>query len=224
MSELRGEIYGEIYGEICSTVRNQRGKEQMSVRHRGRGGYLVMAVTLACIVALSACNAGGQTAKKAKPIVVGCTDAAITTLSAPQDDLARLACQSAGNQVLSVQTIYSAHDATVKVTVTVGGAVPLTKQQIGEAEKMTKSICRQEQQAMWASGVSLKHVTITVMGPTQDEYADIVAQVYGSVRLDAPTATHFDWANLSADSAWDRYDAVYLRPTFDVVDDVPTAP
>lgn len=183
-----------------------------------------MAVALTCIVALSACNAGGQTAKKAKPIVVGCTEAAITALSAPRDALSRRACLAVGNQALSVQTLYNAQDATVKITVTVGGAVPLTKQQIGVAEEMTKSICRQEQQAMWASGVSLKHVTITVMGPTQDEYADIVAQVYGSVRLDAPTATHFDWKNLNADSAWDRYDAVYLRPTFDVVDDVPTAP
>lgn len=200
----------------------------MSVRHRGRGGhpivYLVMAVALTCIVGLSACNAGGQTAKKAKPIVAGCTEAAITALAAPQNELARRACQSAGNQALSVQTVYSAHDGIVKITVTVGGAVPLTKQQIGVAEEMTKSICRQEQQAIWASSVSLEHVTVTVMGPTQDEYADIVAQVYGSVRLDAPTATNFDWANLSADSAWDRYNTVYLRPTFDVVDDVPTAP
>ncbi len=196
----------------------------MSVRHRGRGGYLLMAVALTCIVALSACNAGGQIAKKAKPIVVGCTEAAITALSAPRDELSRRACLAMGNQALSVQTLYNAQDATVKITVTVGGAVPLTKQQIGVAEEMTKSICRQEQQAMWASGVSLKHVTVTVMGPTQDEYAEIVAQVYGSVRLDAPTATHFDWKNLNADSAWDRYDAVYLRPTFDVVDDVPTAP
>lgn len=198
--------------------------EQMSVRHRGRGGYLVMAVALTCTIALSACNAGGQTAKKAKPIVVGCTESAITALSAPQDELSRRACLAAGNQALSVQTVYSAPDATAKITVTVGGAVPLTKQQIGVAEEMTKSICRQEQQAMWASGVTLKVVTVTVMGPTQDEYADIVAQVYGSVRLDASTATHFDWAHLSADSAWDRYSTVYLRPTFDVVDDVPTAP
>src|SRR5690242_5770432 len=99
--------------------------EQMSVRHRGRGDYLVMAVALTCIVVLSGCNAGGQTAKNAKQIVAGCTEAAITALSAPQAQLARQACLAAGNQALSVQTVYSASDGMVKVTVTVGGAVPL---------------------------------------------------------------------------------------------------
>jgi hypothetical protein len=203
-------------------VRSQKGMKQMSVKHRGR--YLMVMAALTSVVLLAACSASGQTAKKAKPVVAGCPAAATSASASPQDVLTRRACQAAGDQALSVQTVYSAQATTVKITVTVGGAVPLTKQQISAAEEMTKTTCRQEQQAIWASGVMLKEVTVTVMGPTQDEYADIVAQVYGSVVLDAPTATHLDWANLSADSAWDRYDAVYLRPTFDVVDDVPVAP
>jgi hypothetical protein len=124
----------------------------------------------------------------------------------------------------SVQTSYNAQTATVNVTVTIGGAVPLTHQQISAAQELTKAISLHEQQAMWVSGVSLKEVKVMVMGPTQDEYANIVAQTYGSAVLNATTASQFDWANLSADSAWDRYNSVFLRPTFDVVDDVPVAP
>jgi hypothetical protein len=123
-----------------------------------------------------------------------------------------------------VQTAYDGQTASVTVTVTLGGAVPLTRQQISAAQEMTKSISLREQQAMWGSGVSLKGVKVMVFGPTQDEYANIIAQPYGSAVLHAATVASFVWANLSADSAWDRYDSVYLRPTFDVVDDLPAAP
>ena len=182
-------------------------------------------IALGALGSLAACattdNAPGQTARKATPIVVGCP---VVVSATPQDALARRACAAIGNQAQSVQTVYIAQAASVGITVTVGGAVPLTKQQISAAQELTKSISLREQQAMWVSGVMLKEVKVTVMGPTQDEYANIISQPYGSVVLQAVTAAHFDWANLSADGAWERYDSVYLRPTFDVVDDVPVAP
>lgn len=196
----------------------------MSIRHRFGGIGIAAVVCLIGLGCLASCSVGGQAAKKAKPAIAGCTGPSATVAASPQSQLARRACQAAGNQALAVQTVYSAQDTAVKITITVGGAVPLTKQQISAATEMTKTICRQEQQAMWVSGVSLKEVRVIVMGPTQDEYADIIAQVYGSVVLDAATAAHLDWASLSADSAWNRYDTVYLRPTFDVVDDLPAAP
>jgi uncharacterized membrane protein len=159
--------------------------------------------------------------------VAGCPVTATTT---PQDALAQHACAAIGNvaqsaqSVQSVQTAYDAQAASVTVTVTVGGAVPLTDQQISAAQELTKTLSLREQQAMWGSGVTLKEAKVMVFGPTQDEYADIIAQPYGSALLEAATAANIVWANLSADNAWDRYDSVYLRPTFDVVDDVPVAP
>jgi hypothetical protein len=184
-------------------------------------GLVVLGSLAACATTTSAPR---QVASK---LVAGCPVAAST---AAQDTLARRACDALGNlahtaqAAQSVQTTYDAQVASVTVTVTVGGAVPLTDQQISAAQELTKTLSLREQQAMWGSGVTLKDVKVMVFGPTQDEYADIVAQPYGSAVLAAPTAASFIWANLSADSAWDRYDSVYLRPTFDVVDDVPVAP
>ena len=199
-----------------------------SLSHRTGGARAALVTVLVILGGLVACattnHATGQSAHRA---VAGCAMAASTTA---QDTLARRACDAIGNLaqtsqlIQSVQTAYDAQVTSVTVTVTVGGAVPLTDQQINTAQELTKAISLREQQAMWGSGVTLKAVKVMVFGPTQDEYADIVAQPYGSAVLAAPTAASFIWANLSADSAWDRYDSVYLRPTFDVVDDVPVAP
>lgn len=195
----------------------------MGGNHHFSGRRAAVAVVLLILGSLAACattnSASHQGASRAT--IAGCAPTATATT---QNALARRACDAIGGQAQSVQTIYSAPDASVKITVTIAGAVPLTKQQISTALELTKSISLREQRAIWASGVAFKEVKVTVMGPTQDEYANIIAQPYGSVVLDAATAAHFDWSNLSADSAWDRYDSVYLRPTFDVVDDLPAAP
>ena len=189
-----------------------------------------MSLVIAFVVlgGLAACattsSAPSQVANKK---VAGCPVAATTTT---QDTLAGRACDAIGHlpqsteSVQAVQTVYDAQAASVTVTITVGGSVPLTDQQISAAQELTKTLSLREQQAMWGSGVTLKDVKVMVFGPTQDEYANIIAQPYGSAVLDAVTAASFVWANLSADSAWDRYDSVYLRPTFDVVDDLPAAP
>ncbi len=198
----------------------------MGSTHRISGARVALVAVLIVLGSLAACastnSAPGQHASKT---VAGCPVAAST---ATQDMLARRACDAIGGNLAqsaqSAQTVYDAQAASVTVTVTVGGAVPLTDQQISAAQELTKSISLREQQAMWESGVTLKEAKVMVFGPTQDEYADIIAQPYGSAVLDAATAAHVVWANLSADSAWGRYDSVYLRPTFDVVDDVPVAP
>jgi hypothetical protein len=197
----------------------------MSSIHRISGARAVGVVALVVLGSLTACattkSAPRQVASKT---VAGCPVAATTST---QDTLTGRACDTIGRLpqlTQSVQTAYDGQTASVTVTVTLGGAVPLTRQQISAAQEMTKSISLREQQAMWGSGVSLKGVKVMVFGPTQDEYANIIAQPYGSAVLHAATVASFVWANLSADSAWDRYDSVYLRPTFDVVDDLPAAP
>jgi len=200
----------------------------MASAHRISGARATVVVALVVLGSLAACattnNAPRQVANKT---VAGCPVAATTTT---QDTLTGRACDAIGHlsqstqSAQAVQTAYDAQTASVTVTVTLGGAVPLTDQQISAAQGLTKTLSLREQQAMWGSGVTLKQVKVMVFGPTQDEYADIIAQPYGSAVLAAPTAASFVWANLNADSAWERYDSVYLRPTFDVVDDVPVAP
>ncbi len=200
----------------------------MGNTQRNSGARMSLVIALVVLGSLAACattrSAPRQVASKT---VAGCPVAASTT---DQDTLARHACDALGNlaqtaqAAQSVRMVYDAQAAGVTVTVTVGGAVPLSDQQISAAQELTKAFSLREQQAMWGSGVTLKQVKVMVFGPTQDEYADIVAQPYGSAVLVAPTAASFVWASLSADSAWEHYDSVYLRPTFDVVDDVPVAP
>lgn len=219
----RGVVVGS-----CGHAPQWAGKvwHGMGSIHRISGARAVGVVALVVLGGLAACattNSAPRQAAASKH-VSGCPVAATSTT---QDTLAGRACDTIGRlpqSTQSVQTAYDGQTASVTVTVTLGGAVPLTDQQISVAQEMTKSISLLEQQAMWGSGVTLKDVKVMVFGPTQDEYANIIAQPYGSAVLDATTAASFVWANMSADSAWDRYDSVYLRPTFDVVDDLPAAP
>jgi hypothetical protein len=203
----------------------------MGGTYRNGGARALVVVALVALGSLTACATTNSASRQsARKTVAGCPVAATTST---QDMLAGRACDAIGQlpqsaqstqSAQAVQTVYDTQAASVTVTVTVGGAVPLTNQQIRAAQELTKALSLREQQAMWGSGVTLKNVKVMVFGPTQDEYADIIAQPYGSAVLDAATAASFVWANLSADSAWDRSDSVYLRPTFDVVDDVPVAP
>lgn len=196
--------------------------------HRISGVRMSLVIAFVVLGSLAACTTTNSPPRQGASITVaGCPVAATATA---QDTLAGRACDAIGHlpqstqSAQAVQIAYDAQAASVTVTVTVGGAVPLTDQQISAAQELTKTLSLREQQAMWGSGVSLKDVKVMVFGPTQDEYANIIAQPYGSAVLDAATAARFVWASLSADSAWDHYDSVYLRPTFDVVDDVPVAP
>jgi hypothetical protein len=200
----------------------------MGGTYRNSGARALVVVALVALGSLTACATTNSASRQsARKTVAGCPVAATTST---QDMLAGRACDAIGQLPQStqvaqaVQLAYDTQAASVTVTITVGGAVPLTNQQISAAQELTKALSLREQQAMWGSGVTLKNVKVMVFGPTQDEYADIIAQPYGSAVLDAATAASFVWANLSADSAWDRYDSVYLRPTFDVVDDLPAAP
>jgi hypothetical protein len=77
---------------------------------------------------------------------------------------------------------------------------------------------------LWTSGVALQQATVIVFGPVLDEYDNLTTDVYGASVLNGPTATRLDWATMTADSAWDRFDGTFLRPSFGVVDSVPGAP
>ncbi len=57
-----------------------------------------------------------------------------------------------------------------------------------------------------------------VQGPLQDEYADTIVDAYGIAVVEARTAQRITWAAVSADSAWQDYDRVFLRESFELVD------
>lgn len=145
--------------------------------------------------------------------------AATVTLStnapAPsQDRLDRLARQALGAAASHMETTYDARAHALTLVATLDGVVPRTPTEIAAAQERAKTLCFQAQHTMWTSGITLSRMSVTILGPMLDDYADIINGPYGAAALDALTAAHFDWAHLSADAAWDRYNSVYLAPTY----------
>lgn len=205
------------------------GKHSISVRLvRARAAAVIALIAIIALVALGVLSACATTTTRhvtthvaSKHMVSGCPSASATLATSPQnaqDALTRRVCQAAGDQVLSAQTTYNPQDGSVKVNLRLGGTVPMTDDRVSAMQELTKAICLREQQAVWTSGVALKDATVTVLGPTQDEYANIVDGPYGAAELDATTAAGFNWASLSADSAWNRYDYAFLRPYYVLFD------
>jgi hypothetical protein len=55
---------------------------------------------------------------------------------------------------------------------------------------------------------------VSVKGPQYDDYADLIVQGYGGAVLSSAIAAQLEWARLTADTAWDRYDQTWLSSTF----------
>lgn len=131
-----------------------------------------------------------------------------------QDRLDRLAHQALGAASGRVETTYDARAHALALIATIEGVVPRTPTEIAAAQQRAKALCFQAQRTTWTSGIALSRVTVTILGPMLDDYADIINGPYGAAALDAPTAAHFDWTRLSADAAWDRYNSAYLPPAY----------
>jgi len=106
-------------------------------------------------------------------------------------------------------------DATaVTVAVTLAGPVPGTDAQISAAQEHVKTICFQVERTLWtAAALPLSAVTVTVVGPIYDDYADLTSGPYGAVVLKRDAATALDWGSLTPDTAWEIY-GVFLRPAY----------
>jgi hypothetical protein len=92
-----------------------------------------------------------------------------------QGELAKAAMLNLwGLSVKQVQTAYQPQDASVTVTITLGGTVPSTPLEISAANDLTKSFCLMALQALWTSGTPLGRTIVLVQGPTQDEYANTI--------------------------------------------------
>lgn len=189
----------------------------MNSTHRVGGASIGMALAVVALCILSACatTSSPSTTNANTTVKAAC---ATQSTGTPQATLATRACAAVANMAAAVQTTYDAQEASVKVSVRVGGKVPDTDDEVSAAQKLTKTICLREQQAIWGSGLTLKQVTVTVLGPIQDEYDNIVDAPYGAAVVGSTTATRLDWANLNTDGAWSHFDNVFLRPYFVLFD------
>lgn len=104
-------------------------------------------------------------------------------------------------------------DGAVTVTVTLAGPVPGTDAEISASQERVKTICFQAERALWTAALPLSDVTVTVVGPIYDDYADLTSGPYGAAVLKADTAAKLDWVSLSPDTAWDVY-GVFLRAAY----------
>jgi hypothetical protein len=148
----------------------------------------------------------------------------ITTPADPAAVLSNAVCRATPIDALSAQTTYDAHAGSVIVHITIRGTVPVTDDEIAGAQERAKVVTFEAQQAIWTSGVALKMATVAVLGPVQDEYDNYVNDVYSASYLGGATAAKIEWSTADADATWDRYDGVFLRPSFQLVDSVPGAP
>lgn len=127
--------------------------------------------------------------------------------------------QAAGSDPLQIQTVYQTASGQIAVTLTLGGTVPTSDADVSAMQERVKTLCFAGQRAVWAGGLpSLSQVTITVVGPIMDQYAELETQAYGAAVLKASTERRFAWSALSPDGAWGAYDNTYLRPAYYDVD------
>ncbi len=195
-----------------------------SRRHTVRPQALVALLALAAGLIISGCAGATTThgtSATATPTVPACPTPSTAT---PQDLLALRACGALGGEARLVKTSYDAHSATLAITFQVGGVVPQTDAQVAAAQEQAKTICFRAQQALWTSSPALKEISVIIVGPVQGEYADFTIDVWGVAVFDAPTTAQLDWTTLTPDTAWNRYDREFLRPSFTLVDAVPGAP
>lgn len=173
-----------------------------------RHGVVAAVLAVATLVVIAGC---ATTPVNGTPAVRGPT----ATPTAEQH-VAALAQRAAGSAVHSVVASFGAAGVAggvVTLTATVSGAVPGTAAEITASQERVKAICFRMEQALWTSGMPLREVVVTVVGPIYDDYADLTTGPYGAVDLKAATAAKLDWTHLSPDVAWDTY-AMWLRPAY----------
>ena len=124
-----------------------------------------------------------------------------------------LARDAAAPDSSNVQTALGDNGA-VTVTVTVGWTPRIGIGDIAKEQERVKAICFREQQALWTSGLPLHSADVVVLGPVQDDYADMTLDAHAEARLSATTAASLAWASLTPDTAWSKYDSVWLRATY----------
>ena len=178
------------------------------------GLLAALAVMLAGCASPSSTSAGPTATPTAQQHIAALAQHAIGSESQHATVAAAFGAPSAGTPTSGTTLGASGAGDTsvVTVTVTLAGKVP-APQAIGATQERVKTICFQVQRALWTSSTPLTDVTVQVIGPIYDDYADLVSASYGAAVLKAPAAATLDWASLSPDAAWDVY-GVWLRPDY----------
>lgn len=193
--------------------------------HRATGGIrgAVWALALLAVLAVvagcaspSSTSAGPTATPTAQQRIAALARHAIGSEAQHATVTAAFGAPSAGAGTPTSGTTLGAGGASdtsvVTVTVTLKGKVP-PPQAIGATQERVKTICFQVQRTLWTSSTPLTEVTVSVVGPIYDDYADLVSGSYGAAVLKAPAAAKLDWASLNPDAAWAAY-GVWLRPDY----------
>ncbi len=195
--------------------------------HAFRRGPVVLLMALLGALALVGCAASSQAMRPTPtPLLVRLPTA--TPIATPSDPtgqaLLKTARSAVASDARSVGVTYDPRSRQLTVIVVIDGIVPDTDARIAAAYARVKALTFREQSDLWSSGLPLSQAQVIIMGPTQDEYADIVDQWYGIAVLTAPVARRIPWPNATPASAWALYDQTFLRPSFTVADDIVTGP
>ncbi|HKB46115.1 MAG TPA: hypothetical protein VKC57_00350, partial [Ktedonobacterales bacterium] len=145
------------------TYHNASGQRPMSCE-RARMLGLALAVLICLIVSGCATTHSAQTAT-ATPATV-------------QGRLSLIARQALGDAAHDLAATYDTQGEALELTATLTGGVPRTEAEISAAQEHVKLLCLRAQQAEWTSGNPLRSVTVTILGPTLDDYANVTTGPY----------------------------------------------
>lgn len=204
-------------GRIPTTRHEQRAPRGTTVGIRGVASALALLAALAIVAgcaSTSSKSAGPTATPTAEQRIATLAQRAIGSESQRATVTAAFGASSAGTPTsdTTLGTGGTGDTSVVTVTITLAGKVP-APQAIGATQEQVKTLCFQVQRALWASGLSLTEVTVSVVGPIYDDYADLISGSYGAAVLKAPAAAKLDWAGLSPDAAWAIY-GIWLRPDY----------
>lgn len=204
-------------GWIMATGREHRAARGASGGIRGAVFALALLAALAVVAgcaSTSSTRAGPTATPTAEQHIAALAQHAIGSESQHATVTAAFGAPSTGTATsgTTLGTGGTADTSVVTVTISLKGKVP-APQEIGATQERVKTMSFQVQRALWTSGMPLTVVTVSVVGPIYDDYADIVSGSYGAAVLKAPAAARLDWASLGPDAAWDVY-GIWLRPDY----------
>ncbi|HEX6800612.1 MAG TPA: hypothetical protein VF116_23065 [Ktedonobacterales bacterium] len=187
----------------------------------GRCAAFALFVLAACVLASGCATSSTRAANPTTPgpAATFTPNPLTPTPTTSEARINALVRQAVGTAPLQIQTVYQSTSGQIEVTLTLGGTVPTSDADVSAMQERVKTLCFEAQRAVWAGGLlSLSQVTITVVGPIMDQYAELETQAYGAAVLKAATEQRFTWSTLSPDGAWGAYDNTYLRPAYYDVD------
>lgn len=182
------------------------------------GASLVL--LLVCVLASGCATTSTPAARTTATATTTATANPLTpTPTATEARLETLVRQAVGSGPQQVQAVYHAAAGELNINLALIGTIPTAPAAVSAMQEQVKVLCFEAQRAVWSSGLTpLSQVTVTVVGPIMDQYAELETQAYGAAVLKAATERGFSWSTLSPDGAWGAYDNSYLRPAYYDVD------